>query len=356
MKFFVNKGLKLLITIGFGFIFIFSFLGCKVADDDELILWHNQNDELKVLQFADLHFGEEGTIYHNSDIQRTLEFIDFAIKSENPDFIVLLGDNMMSQGVNGAQFIVNTFDTYQIPYTFVFGNHDAEIYSYTYSKSEVSSYLENSESSYLLYESGYIQENSENRYGNFSIKIKDIKTHNLLGAFIILDTGVYDYQQNQYQSINLGQIEWYKEEINKLNNIYTSQQNNPLVTIPTITYGHIQLPEYADAYTKAKNNDGAEFIYYQELSDWSVSGLVDDAGKINFGFFDVMKEMESSKAYFCGHMHRLKYHVKMDDIILGFCPQACVTGSKNATIETISYTVNDKFEMNFNLIAEPEKQ
>jgi hypothetical protein len=46
----------------------------------------------------------------------------------------------------------------------------------------------------------------------------------------------------------------------------------------------------------------------------------------------------------------------MDDIILGFCPQACVTGSKNATIETISYTVNDKFEMNFNLIAEPEKQ
>ncbi len=177
----------------------------------------------------------------------------------------------------------------------------------------------------------------------------------MIGAFVIIDTGVYDYGENRYQSINEGQITWYEQEIEKLNNIYINQQANEFSTIPTITYGHIQLPEYADAYQKAKNNDGAEFVYYQKLPDWMVNGITSDSGEVNYGFFDSMKKMQSSKAYFCGHMHGLTYHVKMDGIILGFCPQACVTGNESKIINTISYTVNSKFEIHLNLVIEPQK-
>ncbi len=334
------------------FLLLFSCAGCTPASDTEEALFVQRGKTIKVLQFADLHFGVEGTAYHNSDIERSLDFIDEAIHSEKPDFIVLLGDNMMSQGVEGAKFIVETFDQYQIPYTYVFGNHDAELYDAGYSKAEVSAYLENCDSPYLLYKSGYVQNGKENRYGNFPISIRDKSTKDLLGAFVIIDTGVYDYAEEQYQSINEGQIAWYENEIKRLDGIYKSQQSPAFDTVPSITYGHIQLPEYAEAYQKAMQNDGAEFVYEQELSNWMVKGLTDDAGRINYSFFDAMKNMKSAKAYFCGHMHRLTLHVKMDGILLGFCPQACVTGNPSASISTISYTIDENFNITPKLIVE----
>lgn len=320
-----------------------AVLPFSVADDPFAVLMDREKG-LKVLQFADLHLGEEGAAYHNADVARTLEFIDYAIESEAPDFIVLLGDNMMSQGVAGAARIVEIFDRYQIPYTFVFGNHDAELYLPTYSKAEISEYLTSCESPYLRYRSEYVQEDEENRYGNFSVPIRDKSTKRLLGAFVVLDTGVYDYGKSQYQSITEGQIDWYKETLEELNETYTRQWWNPLSTVPTITYGHIQLPEYVDAYRKAKSGDGAEFIYAQELSEQMLDAIASNAGRINYGFFDTMKSMGSAKAYFCGHMHTLTYHAKMDDIVLGFCPQSGVMQRRPSAITTFSYTVNENLK------------
>ena len=228
--------------------------------------------ELKVLQFTDMHFGEEGTTYHNADVKRTLAFIDYAIQTEQPDLIVLLGDNMMSQGVDGAKFLVQTFDQYKIPYTLIYGNHDAETYQLNHKKSDVSRYLENCDSPYLLYKSGFVQEGKENRYGNFSISLRDEESQELIGAFVLLDTGTYDYEADRYQTITQEQIAWYEAEIARLNAIYSEQTQNALDTVPTITYGHMPLPEFGKAYQKAVNNDGAEFIYYQKLSGWVLGG------------------------------------------------------------------------------------
>ena len=350
--------LKMLIGSMLVIAFLFNWSGCFASgdapsNDEELTLFVDREKELKVLQFADLHFGEEGTAYHNADVERTLDFIDYAIKSENPDFIVLLGDNMMTQGVEGAEFIVEVFDKYAIPYTLVYGNHDATSYLSCFTKRDVSNYLESCDSSYLLYKSGYVQADAENRYGNFSISVRDKSTNDLIGAFMLLDTGTYDYDLEQYQSINEGQIAWYKEEIARLNGIYRSQETNALDTVPTITYGHMQLPEYAEAFSKAKNNDGAEFVYYQELSDRFLGAIGSASGVKNYGFYDAMRDMGSAKAYVCGHMHGLTCHVKMDDIILGFCPQSGVGNTAKKTITTFSYTIDMNFDMRLNLVTEP---
>ena len=113
-------------------VFLMGCIGChpmlspsEEDGDEELVLLTQRDQKLKVLQFTDMHFGEEGTTYHNADVKRTLAFIDYAIKTEQPDLIVLLGDNMMSQGVKGVEFLVETFDQYKIPYTLIYGNHDA---------------------------------------------------------------------------------------------------------------------------------------------------------------------------------------------------------------------------------------
>ncbi|MGM9808520.1 MAG: metallophosphoesterase [Bacilli bacterium] len=331
----------------------FYVASCASKDyDNDLSISINADKEFKILHFADLHFGEEGSSYHNKDIERTLAFIEDTIEQENPDFIVLLGDNIMSTGIVGAQFIIDTFDPYKIPYTFVFGNHDAELFDETLSKQEVSSYLEESDSPYLLYKSGFIQDDSEYRYGNFSINIINNKTKNILGAFVIIDTGVYDYSNNRYQSITNEQISWYKEEINRLNKKYKKQKDNQFDVIPSITYGHEQLIEFVEAYNKAKENNGAQILYDQDISSRALDGILANTGYFNNGFYNAMKEMGSSKSYTCGHMHNLKIHVKMDNIIQGFCPQAGIISEEIKPCMALSYSIDSTFNYSINFISE----
>ena len=56
--------LKMLISSMLVIAFLFNLSGCFASDapnnDDELTLFTDGEKELKVLQFADLNFGEEG--------------------------------------------------------------------------------------------------------------------------------------------------------------------------------------------------------------------------------------------------------------------------------------------------------
>ncbi len=323
-----------------------------IKPDEELIILTDRVNEFKIVQFADLHFGTEGTQYHNADEARTTEFMDSLIESEKPDFIVLSGDNIMNSGIEGIKELIGIMDRYKTPYTFVFGNHDATTETPGYSKREISLYLENCDSDYLLYKSGYVETGSENRYGNFSILIKDRNSGRLSGAFIVIDTGIYDYSISAYQEITEGQIDWYKGEIERLNDIYSKQNNNAQEIIPTITYGHIQLPDHFTAYKKAKEGNGAEFVYRQELGGW-MQGIMQDSDSAEPSpFFMAMKEMKSSKAYLCGHMHGLQFHVRTDGIVLGFCPQTGATTNSKSPYKTFVYTLDENFDMKLKLVTE----
>ena len=94
-------------------------------ESGKLVLAMDRGLEFKIIQFADLHFGKEGEQYHNADEARTIEFMTYLVETEKPDLIVLSGDNIMNTGVAGAKELIRIIDTYQTPYTFVFGNHDA---------------------------------------------------------------------------------------------------------------------------------------------------------------------------------------------------------------------------------------
>ena len=347
--------MKKIICLFLCIITLFTLSACNFTNNgnNELVIQIDGNSQFKMAQFADLHFGQEGSKYHNADEKRTIDFMDYFVETQKPDFIVLSGDNIMNSGVAGAEKLINIMDKYKTPYTFVFGNHDAESSWSTFTKHAVSNYLESCTSPYLLYKSGYIETTSENRYGNFSISLKDKSSGDLLGAIVIIDTGVYDYSLSAYQSITQGQIDWYKTEMAKLNNIYAKQNNNKHEVIPSITFGHIQLPEHFSAYKKAIEHDNAEFVYFQELGNW-INNLVNNESNEDSPFYSAMKEIKSSKAYFCGHMHSLAYHIKTDDIILGFCPQMCVTSNDTTKkFGTFLYSFDSSFEINYKFVDEP---
>ena len=69
-------------------------------------------------------------------------------------------------------------------------------------------------------------------------------------------------------------------------------------------------------------------------------------------FYTAMKEMGSAKSYLCGHMHGLSYHVKMDGILLGFCPQIGVSSNRDKVCKTFVYTFDESFDLRLRLVEE----
>ncbi len=297
---------------------------------------------LKIAQFADLHFGTEGKPYQNDKEERTKAYMKYIAEEHKPDLIVCSGDNIMSTGVNALKEFVALMDSLKTPWTFVYGNHDAELSTAGYSKKELSDYLESCDSPYLLYESGYVEESS-NRYGNFSISVLSNGGTKLLGAIMLFDAGVHSSTLSSYEAITEGQIDWYKSEIDKLNKSYDGKM------LPSMVFSHIQLPEFHTAYVAASEGKGAEFIIKQPLSSSSVASIKNDGPTYkNTGLFDVMVEKGSTKAYFVGHAHTFDFQVKMDGIVMGFAPQTGFsTLFPNNDLPRRTYIYNFKSDFSF---------
>lgn len=316
--------------------------GEPVVVENGLYLNMPQSGTLKIAQFADLHFGTEGNAYQNDKEERTKAYMKYIVDTYSPDLIVCSGDNIMTTGLSGLEEFVTLMDSLETPWTFMYGNHDAESTLTGYSKKSLSDYLENCNSPYLIYSAGYVEEES-NRYGNFSISVLNSSGTKLLGAVMIFDAGTYSYEASSYESITEGQIEWYKNEIDKLNENYAGSM------IPSIVFSHIQLPEFYDAYVSAKNGDGAEFVIEQSLSSYSISEIKSGGPTdVNTGLYDVLVEKGSTKAYFVGHAHTFNFQVKTDGITLGFGPQTGFsTLFENNDLPRTSYVYNIKSDFSF---------
>ena len=287
-----------------------------IVVENGLAVYKKNDAPLKIAQFADLHFGIEGNAYHNNKTERTKEYMRYIVETERPDLIVCSGDTVMTTGVEKLGEFVELMDSLKTPWIFMYGNHDAESSAEGYCKKDLSAYLESCDSDYLIYNEGYV-ETDNNRYGNFSVSILNEKGTKLLGAIIVFDSGIYNGAISSYDSITKGQIEWYKSEIDKLDELYIGEG-----VMPSIVFSHIQLPEYYTAYKKALNGNGAEFIIKQPFSSSEIESIKSGGPTYeNTGLFDVMKEKKSTVAFFCGHDHLANFQVKMDGIVLGFGPQ-----------------------------------
>ena len=303
----------------------------------ELYVCIPEDRSIRVLQLADIHFGIEGKDWHNDKVDRTKQYISYMIETEQPDLIVCSGDNILGTGVSGLKEFVEYIEGYETPWIWLYGNHDAESAA---RKSNLSKTLMELDTKYLIYKQGYIEAGYEDRYGNFSVNIYNSTKEKLLGAFIILDAGEYDYSLAHYRAITAGQIEWYKGEIDRLQALYAAQEDNKYDVIPTIVFAHIQLPEYITAYEKAAANDGAEFIIEQELKVSDIEGGPD----VNTGMFDAMVEKGSTKAYFVGHAHTIYFQVKYQGIVLGFAPQTGFSklfANNDAARKTYMYSISE---------------
>ncbi|MBE5952002.1 MAG: hypothetical protein E7260_10485 [Lachnospiraceae bacterium] len=321
-----------------------------IKPENGLAIYMPSGRPLRIAQFADLHFGKEGNSYHNNREERTKAYMQYIVDTEQPDLIVCSGDNIMSTGLKGLKEFVALMESYETPWTFVFGNHDAEGTTAGYNKVSLSAYLATCDAKYLLYDNGYI-ETDNNRYGNFSISVLSSDGAKLIGAILLMDSGTYNGAINSYESITEGQIAWYKSEIDTLHALYTGEG-----VMPSVVFAHIQLPEYFEAFKSARLGNGATFLIEQKLDPVSIAGIKSDGPtNENTGFFSAMKEKKSTVAFFCGHAHTLDFQVKMDDIVLGFGPQtgfSTLFENNDMPRKTYIYNFEETFDFTTTICAE----
>lgn len=77
-------------------------------------------DNYKILHFSDVHYTTES----NNEFFEKAEKL---IKNESPDLIILTGDVALgADNEKAAEKLYGFFDSFDIPFTSVFGNHDCE--------------------------------------------------------------------------------------------------------------------------------------------------------------------------------------------------------------------------------------
>ena len=286
--------------------------------DEETGYWTFTTDrEFKILQLTDVHIGG-GFLSIQKDNWAMTAIADMITKHK-PDLVVVTGDIAYPVPFQAGTFNNMTpikeftalMESLQVYWTFTYGNHDTEVYSY-YDRADIDKYynehIANGDLKYCLYQSGFHGENIEGYegieanagFGNTMILVKNTAGE-ITQSVIMLDSHAYEQGFFQdYDHIHECQIDWYEGEINKLTAL------NDGTVVKSLAFFHIPLAEYKDAYMEwydngKKNTDNVDMKFgimgEDPNGEWIYCGVSPD------GMFEKMLELGSTQGIFCGHDH-----------------------------------------------------
>lgn len=304
------------------------------ASDKHFVL-EIEDRPYKILQLTDLHFGF-GLLSKKKDNLGMSAVIELVNRTK-PDLIALTGDCIFPyifkagtrNNIRQAKLFIEFMDQFEIPYTFVFGNHDIELGSKG-NKKQISEIIETGK--YSIFDKGNQELSGE---GNYIIKLVD-QNKKLRMALLMLDSNMYrdGWFYSGFDCIHDDQIDWSMKELDKIKKINLDAK--------ALAFFHMPLLEFKQAYEKMK------------LGDKSVTYHVGSIGEENdyFGvskyscdFFDKAVDGDIIKGIFCGHDHlntlsltykgiRMTYGMSIDFLgYAGICKKYTQRGATLITIQ-----------------------
>ena len=269
-------------------IFTTSCSNGKHYDEQEYMLDIEYQDDFKILQLTDLHLGMK------DDLDVHFDVIKKTVSQANPSLIVITGDLFTFATRRVVKEFVNFFDSFNIPWTLTFGNHDEQCF---FSIDWLTNYFnEQSKNGSNLV---FIDHQDDDVYGNANFVINLNKEEKIFEQLYILDSNRYNFSSfSGYDCLHQNQIDWYERMVN-----YTTKLNNNEV-VPSMLFLHIPLCEFHDIYEQNINNkNNTNNIVSGEKNEEECNSL------INTGMFEKIKELKSTRVVSCGHDHINDYHV-----------------------------------------------
>lgn len=266
----------------------------KQIDDETFTLKIPKGRDFKILQLTDLHLGF-GPLSKGRD-KLALDAVRKLIKKSKPDMMVLTGDSIFPflpkagtlNNRNQAKKLMAFLDSFEIPYTLVFGNHDCEIGS-NCNKEELAE----------LYKKGKYCILTEGRkeltgVGNFLIELVDDLGKVPL-SLVMLDSNMYGeggWFYSGFDRIQDDQVDWCMERLNALKQEYPDMN--------AMAFFHMPLREFKEAYEKMKLGDKSVIYCHGSVGEKNEYFGI---SKFESTFFDRAVENGVIKWMFCGHDH-----------------------------------------------------
>ena len=273
--------------------------------------------EARVLLLADpqLDPTEKYSVVGSSN-ELTLVFLDKLLDAALPDLVIVAGDIVMTVLRNNWRYfcqIADIFEAKQIPWSFVFGNHDSEnVYVSALagtdsllgqmSKPKLIEAVQ-AKYAYCLIYSGPC----EDGYGNHIVNVRNTQGQ-LLNTFCNLDC-VYEGKEYSHV-ITAAQTDYYAAAIEAL----CAQEGR---VIPSIVVTHVALPQMFVGYREAQEGTGDSVYCYGQLLEGDYSAYIDQSP-----FFDTLLRLGSTKAVFFGHHHGNDASIRYQGVRLSFIPHS----------------------------------
>lgn len=276
-------------------------------------LQFDENGEFKILHLCD---GQD--VFPAEE--RMLTYINYMLKTYQPDLVVLGGDNTVASEETKEQAIeeyVKPFVENEVYFTLVFGNHDDE---QGVDKDTLLKYYQKYGGKYCL---AYDADPELHGAAIHNLPVLSSNGKEIKFNLWMFDTGtyVYDEEGNRlgYDSVTPDQIEWYKETSSKLEAAAGGKVNS-------LAFQHMVPPEVYEAiypsvsfdikYITETYNDGKNYLVLTPNTSAFDGHIYEPAspGVYNHGHFSAMAENDDVLGVFSGHDHINDYITEYDGI------------------------------------------
>lgn len=272
------------------------------------VQWTNRAEDFRILQLCDIHLNQSDII------ERHFKMINKTIKDANPNLIVLNGDSFTYADKGVVTKLFAFIDSYDIPWTFAFGNHDDQGYF-------ADTYIQR-----LLGDRGLfknvkfvnLEDDDVTGRSNFVIniyersKVDDVFVNNDLFQVYCLESHNYNFDTLKYDYIKQDQIDWYERMVNY-------ETNKVGHVVPSAMYFHIALPEFLEAWHEMDGtSENVHNCHVPEGFDpkASIGEYGGPAPESDKHLFDKVKELGSTLAISVAHDHINDAVIIYDDIAL----------------------------------------
>ncbi|MBQ7957665.1 MAG: metallophosphoesterase [Clostridia bacterium] len=298
------------------------------------------NNEFKIMQVADL----QDTSY---PAPATYDYLRTIIAEEDPDLIVLTGDNIAG-GTGDALFesiarwqvkkaideTMSFFEEIGVPVAVVFGNHDGEA-------------LIGKEEQMAMYQTygccvGYDEGDSLYGCGTYNLPVYSSKGEKVAYNLWMFDSNMYDREKGGYDYVHEDQIEWYVNTSNAL------KAKNGGEVVPSMVFQHIIVNEIYNALVEVPAGtpnsipSGDKWLGLPEgakgnLSEGPCPGTQDSLQ------FETMVAQGDVKAMFFGHDHMNTFEVNYQGIDIVNSPTSGFGsyGDRSRGVRIITINEND---------------
>lgn len=300
--------MKKIISVLLAAVLVFGLTIPAFAIDVKEPLKFGEDGKFSIMHVADTHLDSD-------NVEASVWLIGKACDEENPDLVVITGDNVYND--DNAEItksyitaLMSVFEERDIPVAVTFGNHDSE--RGAMSREDLMAFY-NTFSCSVSVDDGALLSGC----GTYNLPVMSSDGKGIGFNVWVFDSGDYD-DEGYYGYVKKDQIEWYKATSDALRFLNGGKKVN------SIAFQHIIVPEIYDVLKKADGktlfafehiiNDGEYYMFDPENVNYGTLNETPCPGKLNDGQFDAMVEKGDVLALFTGHDHTNAFGVRNQGI------------------------------------------